>query len=189
MNRRIDRARELYAAVAATKTTRSAKDVALFVARMILAVDFVYHGSGTLFGAFNGAGIHEASRFYGNVAHLRPGLFFAALGGSVELLGGVAVGLGILGRLGASGLVGDMCIAMITVTFRNGIVSTAPGGGYELNLVLAGLAFSVAVMGTGDLALDTLLRSVWQQRGASRQARNLPPTVPHAGGSDRIAAS
>ena len=87
-----------------------------------------------------------------------PGTFFAVLGGIIECFGGAAVGLGILGRLAAAALVGDMVIAMITVTFAYGIIGTSAGSGYELNLALAALALVVALMGTGRFSLDVLLR-------------------------------
>jgi uncharacterized membrane protein YphA (DoxX/SURF4 family) len=68
------------------------------------------------------------------------------------------VGLGVLGRLAAAGLVGDMVIAMITVTFGHGIIGNSTGSGYELNVALAALALVVAIMGTGRLSLDALVR-------------------------------
>jgi len=148
-------------ALALARTTRDApasRDVALLAARVGLAWIFVYHGAGTLFGAFGGPGIHAQAVYYAHVAHLRPGTFFAVLGGIIECFGGAAVGLGILGRLAAAGLVGDMVMAMITVTFGNGIIGNSTGSGYELNVALAALALVVAIMGTGRLSLDALLR-------------------------------
>jgi putative oxidoreductase len=162
----------LYRQVQATKDARPARDVALLGARIALAWIFIYHGAGTLFGAFGGAGIHEASKFYGTIAHLHPATFFAVLGGIIECFGGAAVGLGIVGRIAALGLTGDMIIAMATVTFRNGIVSNAPGAGYELNLALAALAFVVALLGTGTFSLDVALRHVF-----GRAAISAPPSV------------
>ena len=137
-----------------------ARDIALLGARVALAWIFVYHGAGTLFGAFGGSGIHPQAVYFAHVAHLRPGTFFAVLGGIIECFGGAAVGLGVLGRLAAAALVGDMVIAMITVTFAYGIVGTSAGSGYELNLALAALALVVALMGTGRFSLDVLLRSL-----------------------------
>jgi putative oxidoreductase len=146
---------------ALARTTRDAptsRDVALLAARVGLAWIFVYHGAGTLFGAFGGSGIHAQAVYFAHVAHLRPGPFFAVLGGIIECFGGAAVGLGILGRLAAAGLVGDMVMAMITVTFGHGIIGNSTGSGYELNVALAALALVVAIMGTGRLSLDALLR-------------------------------
>lgn len=162
------RLRDVYRRVRATRDLPLTRDVALLGARIALAWIFIYHGAGTLFGAFGGAGIHEASKFYGTVAHLHPATFFAVLGGIIECFGGAAVGLGVFGRLAALGLTGDMIIAMATVTFRNGIVSNAPGSGYELNLALAALAFVVALLGTGTFSLDVALRSMLGRPPAPR---------------------
>ena len=139
-------------ALALLRTTRDApasRDVALLAARVGLAWIFVYHGAGTLFGAFGGSGVHPQAVYFAHVAHLRPGTFFAVLGGIIECFGGAAVGL-----------VGDMVIAMITVTFGHGIIGNSTGSGYELNVALAALALVVAIMGTGRLSLDVLVRSL-----------------------------
>jgi putative oxidoreductase len=178
-----ERVGTVYRRLAATKDTRLARDVALLGARLALAWIFVYHGAGTLFGAFGGAGVHRASIFYGTVAHLHPATFFAVLGGSLELFGGIAVGLGVLGRLGAAGLTFDMVGAMVTVTLANGIASSKPGGGYELNLALAALAFPVAVLGTGRFSLDSALRS----RG--HEAPDPSSAAVHGDRPGRVAAS
>jgi putative oxidoreductase len=173
----VERAGGLYLRVRATKDLALTRDVALVGARIALAWVFVYHGAATLFGAFGGPGIHKASVFYGTVAHLHPATFFAVLGGTIECFGGAAVGLGIFGRLAAAGLTGDMVMAMATVTFHNGIVSNAPGAGYELNLALAGLAFVVALLGTGKFSLDVGIRALWE----SSRSPALPPAVPLPG--------
>ncbi len=106
--------------VASPEVQQTSRDVALAVARIALAWIFIYHGAVTLFGAFHGAGLHATATFFATVAHLHPGLFFATLSGIIEFFGGIALALGVFGRLAALGLVGDMVIAMITVTFKNG---------------------------------------------------------------------
>lgn len=150
-------------AVARFHATRDApltRDLALLVARFALAWIFVYHGAGTLFGAFGGAGIHGEAVYFSTVAHLHPGTFFAVLAGIIECFGGAAVGLGIFGRLAAAALVGDMIMAMITVTFAQGLVGNSTGIGYQLNVALAALAAVVALMGTGRFSLDRAIRSL-----------------------------
>lgn len=166
------RIRELIQQVSATRDLPLTRDLALIGARIVLAWVFIYHGAYTLFGWFGGAGVHQASIFYASTAHLRPGLLFAVLGGSIEFFGGIAVGLGVLGRLAGAGLVGDMVMAMITVTFANGIASPSgqappPGGGYELNLALAGVAFVVAMLGTGRYSLDVVIRNYLTRRSGT----------------------
>jgi putative oxidoreductase len=156
------------------KHSEEARDAALLVARLGLAWVFIYHGAGTLFGAFHGAGLHESTVFYATVAHLRPGGLFAVLGGSIELFGAIAIALGIFGRLAGAAIAGDMSMAMITVTFANGISSTRTGGGYELNLALAALAFVVAMLGTGRFSLDRLLLAAWERRRPAGQPVGQP---------------
>ena len=152
--------RDTYRRVAETKDALVTRDVALLVGRLALAWIFVWNGSRTLFGWFGGPGVHQASVFYGTIAGLHPATFFTVLGGSIEFFGGIAVGLGIFGRLGAAGLAGDMAMAMITVTFGNGMASAAPGGGYELNLAHAALALVIALVGTGCFSLDAWARNL-----------------------------
>ena len=113
---------------------------------------------------FRSGGIHQQALFFSTVAHLQPAMFFAVLGGIIEFFGGLAVGLGIFGRIAALGLFGDMVIAMATVTFGNGIVSNAAGSGYEINVALAALALVVAALGTGRFSLDVLLGSLYRRR-------------------------
>jgi putative oxidoreductase len=160
-----ERLQAAYRRVAGTKDVPVARDVALLGVRLVLAFLFIWHGARTLFGAFGGPGVHQASVFYGTIAHLHPATFFTVLSGGTEFFGGVAVGLGVLGRLAAAGIIFDMIGAMVTVTFANGLPAnaTAPGGGYELNLALAALALPIAVLGTGRLSLDEALRSRWQR--------------------------
>jgi putative oxidoreductase len=148
-----------------TRDTLLARDVALLGARVGLGWIFVYHGAGTLFGAFGGSGIHPQAVYFAHVAHLRPGTFFAVLGGIIECFGGAAVAVGIFGRLAALGLVGDMVIAMITVTFQNGIIGDASGSGYELNIALAALALVIAILGTGRFSVDQMLRPWFVKHG------------------------
>lgn len=156
------RARQATAQVRATREAPLARDIALLVVRIALAWIFIYHGAGTLFGAFGQSGLHGHAIFFANVAHLHPGTFFAVLSGVIEFFGGIAVGLGVLGRLAASALVGDMIIATATVTWHNGLVSNAAGSGYEVNLALAALALVIVFLGTGRFSLDVYLRKQFE---------------------------
>jgi len=160
------RVRSALALLRSTRDAAASRDVALLAARVGLAWIFVYHGSATLFGAFGGSGVHPQAVYFAQVAHLRPGTFFAVLGGIIECFGGAAVGVGLLGRLAALGLVGDMVMAMITVTFGHGIIGNSTGSGYELNVALAALALVIAIMGTGRLSLDALLRGMITRRSS-----------------------
>lgn len=157
------RARHATEQIQSTTEAPLARDIALLIVRVGLAWIFIYHGAGTLFGTFGQSGIHGHAIFFANVAHLHPGTFFAVMSGIIEFFGGIAVGLGVLGRLAAAALVGDMVVAMITVTWHNGIISNATGSGYELNVALIALALVIAILGTGRFSLDVVLRS-WLEK-------------------------
>jgi putative oxidoreductase len=122
------------------------------VVRVALAWIFIYYGAGKLFDVFQGPGIHASAQFFTTTAHLRPGTFFAYLSGTTEFVGGIAVGLGIFARLFALALFGDMVIAMVTVTFRHGLIPSVSGSGYGLNLALAALAGVIVLAGPGRYA-------------------------------------
>ncbi len=154
---RRSRGRTLVAAVFTTRPAPLASDVGLAVARVVVAWIFIYYGGGKLFGWFNGPGIHRTAIYFSQTAHLHPGGFFAVLGGAIELFGGIAVALGFCTRLAAAALFGDMVMAMITITWSTGIVSTAQPPGYQINLALAALAVIMVVFGAGRFSLDALI--------------------------------
>jgi putative oxidoreductase len=132
-------------------------DLALVAVRTALAWIFIWYGAGKLFGAFNGPGLHQTSIFMADTAHLHPGGFFAVLGGLIEFGGGIAVAVGVATRLAGLALFGDMVMAMITVTWVNGINSEKLPAGYELNVALAAMALALACLGAGRFSLDGLV--------------------------------
>lgn len=155
----VDRVRHLVASFRATRDARLTRDLALVAARVALAWIFIVHGASTLFGAFGGAGLHAEAVYFSQTAHLHPGTFFALLSGIIECFGGIAVAVGLFGRIAGAAIAGDMIMAMITVTFGQGLVGNATGIGYQLNVALAALALVVAFLGTGRFSLDAALRS------------------------------
>ncbi|GAB2984272.1 DoxX family protein [Nocardioides montaniterrae] len=140
-------------------TTRggTAVDLAVLVMRLVLAWIFVYYGASKLFGAFPGTGgthgLHQTARFMAQGAHLHPGELFAVMAGSIELGGGIAMALGLLTRLAGLALVGDMVMAVLTVTGSEGLDPTT-GTGYQLNLAVAAAALAVTLIGAGRFSLD-----------------------------------
>lgn len=140
-------------------------DLALVIARTVLAWIFIYYGAGKLFGAFNGMGIHGTTLYFQNAAGLHPGGLFAWLGGIVELGGGIAMALGLVTRLAGLALFVDMVMAMVTVTWTTGIASTTHPPGYQLNIAVAGLALVMALVGAGRLSLDALIDRRLASRG------------------------
>jgi putative oxidoreductase len=149
--------RGVMAAVCGTRTAALPADLARLVGRLALAWIFIYYGAGKLFGSFNGLGLHGTSLYFSNSAHLHPGGLFAVIGGVIEFGGGIALALGLFSRLAGVALVGDMVMAMITVTWATGIASRTDPPGYQINLALAALALMIAVFGSGRFSLDALI--------------------------------
>ncbi|MFN2560709.1 MAG: DoxX family protein [Jatrophihabitans sp.] len=151
-----------------TTSSGSGLDVALLAVRIALAWIFIYYGAAKLFGAFPGDGphgIHQTALFMSKTAHLRPGKFFAVVGGLIELGGGLAMAVGFCTRLAGLALFGDMVLATITVSWATGINSTSNPPGYQLNLAVAALAVATALAGAGRFSIDALIaRSVDQRR-------------------------
>ncbi|HET6875637.1 MAG TPA: DoxX family protein [Acidimicrobiales bacterium] len=132
-------------------------DAALIAVRTALTWIFVYYGAAKLFGSFHGLGIHGTARYFADTAHLHPGGFFAVLGGLIEFGGAIAIALGLAARLAGLALFGDMVMAMITVTWANGINSEKVPAGYELNVALCALALVVVLLGAGRFSVDALI--------------------------------
>lgn len=151
------RGRSLLVAMLKTSHSTPATDVALVVVRIVLAWIFTYYGAGKLFGLFNGPGIHRTAVYFSATAHLHPGEFFAVLGGVIEFGGALALIFGLGSRLAGLALIGDQVMAIITVTWRNGINSLSTTPGYEFNLVLATLALVVVLFGAGPYSVDALV--------------------------------
>jgi len=151
------RGRALISWIFSTRPHSHANDLALIAVRVALAWIFIYYGAGKLFGAFNGPGIHQTAIFMANTAHLHPGGLFAVLGGVIEFGGAVAVALGVGSRLAGLALFGDQVMAMITVTWVNGINSESLTPGYEFNMALAVLALVIVFLGPGRVSLDALI--------------------------------
>lgn len=158
-----------------TRDARFTRDLLLLLVRVALVWIFVYHGASTLFGAFHGGGIHGEAVYFSTVAHLHPATFFAVLDGSIQFFGGIAIGLGVFGRIAGASIAGDMIMAMITVTFAQGLTGNAAVVGYQLNLALVALALVVAFLGTGRFSLDALVQTQMKRRRGRLATTPAPP--------------
>jgi putative oxidoreductase len=157
-----------------TASAGLAVNIALLAVRVALAWVFIYYGGAKLFGWFPGSGgphgIHQTSIYMAQSAHLHPGGLFAVLGGLIEFGGGIAMALGLVTRLAGLALLGDMVMAMITITWSTGINSINAPPGYQLNLALAAMALAVALTGAGYFSVDALIA-----RGVGRGGAVEPP--------------
>jgi len=117
--------------------------------RIIVGIVFAMHGWQKL----TAMGLAGTAGFFGQLGIPLPSVA-AAIVIAVELLGGIALILGIRTRWVAIPLAIDMLVAMATVHIPNGFFLPQ---GYEFVLTLFGAAVALFFNGSGALALDNLL--------------------------------
>lgn len=131
-----------------SKKPFSTLDFGLASMRLILGVVFAFHGAQKLFGWFGGYGIEGTSQFFESIGLPLPTLNVYLAGGA-ELIGGLALLLGILSRSSAVLLAFTMLVA--SVTAHSGFA--AAGGGMEFPLTLGVVALGLALTGPGRLVV------------------------------------
>ena len=136
----------------------------LTVLRVIVGVVFFVHGFQKLFAM----GIGGVAGFLGQVGVPAPGLF-AVVVTLVELLGGLALVLGLFTRVAAISLSVDMLVATLTVHLSAGFFVS--DGGYEFTLVLLAASAALAIAGPGEAALDRALASRTDNPALARLTR------------------
>jgi putative oxidoreductase len=139
-------------------------DWGLLVLRLVLGIAFVLHGSQKLFGAFGGPGLGGFAQTLAGMGLPAPELL-ACLAAGAELLGGLAVLLGVLTEFGAAAIASVMIVAIWKVHGRNGFF--LQNQGYEYNLMILGVCAALILAGPGLLALWDPFR---YRRGARRGA-------------------
>lgn len=131
------------------RAERTGIDAALLLARVALALPFIFHGASIAFGAFGGPGLQGFSGF----THMP--LAMAALVGYGEFLGGLGILFGVLSRLASAGMALIMLGAIVLVHLKSGYDGTK--GGFEHPLTLLLLALAIVAAGPGRLALGRVL--------------------------------
>ena len=126
------------------------RDFALLVLRLVLGAVFVAHGYNHWFEM----GMAETGRQFAALGVPQPQLS-AYLTGTVELIGGAFLAVGLLTTITASLLALIVLAAGYFVHLDNGFFIEA--GGVEYTLVLAAALFIITVFGTGRVSLDGVL--------------------------------
>jgi putative oxidoreductase len=132
------------------------------VVRVALGVVFIAHGGQKVFGWFGGPGLKATIQTFQQYMKVPPAAtVMAAL---IELLGGLAMLVGVLARPAAAGIIIVMLVAIVKVHGRHGFFmnfSNTPGKGHgvEFNVVLIAMALSILISGAGALSIDYLLRA------------------------------
>ena len=138
----------------------SSVNLALLIARVLLAIVFLAHGIRHIFG---GGKIEGTGRWFESLG-MRPGILHAWIASLTEIGAAVLLLLGLLTPVGAAGIVGVMLVALITNHLRNGFFIFNPGEGYEYVLTLTVMAVVVGTLGPGQWSIDghvTALQDLW----------------------------
>lgn len=119
--------------------------------RIVTGLTFIAHGSQKLFGWFGGYGLGGTAQWMESIG-ITPGYLMAALAGSAEFFGGLALVVGLLVRPAALSLVIAMLVAIFSVHWANGFFITA--NGFEYAMILALISLVLLVEGAGRLSVD-----------------------------------
>ena len=137
---------------------------ALLPLRLVVGYGFVAHGI-----AKWNRGPEKFAKLLTVIGVPAPGITARVVVG-IELLGGLAIMLGVLVLLASVPLIGSMIVAMFTIHVHYGFSAvntiglTATGPvlgppGYEINLLYIGALLALALSGPGALSVDGWLRS------------------------------
>ena len=131
---------------------KSAVDVALLIARVIVGAVFMAHGAQKLFGAFGGPGL---SAFVGMMGPLG---YLVAIG---EFFGGLGLVVGFLSRFSAASIIVIMlgAIGMVhgKVGFFMNWMGNQGGEGFEYHLLAIAILLVILIAGPGRYALSRSL--------------------------------
>ncbi len=126
--------------------------VALLILRLALGAILIAHGAQKAF-FFGFAGT--------SASFAQMGVPLAEVAGPlvaiVELVGGIAILLGLATRAAGILVAVDMVVATLLVHLPNGMF--VADGGYELTLVLAAASVALALTGAGRYSLDSAIAS------------------------------
>lgn len=125
---------------------------ASFVLRLVLGIEFIFHGYPKLFQNFN-----ETSEMLKNFGFY-PSNFWALILGLTEFIGGIFLLIGLMTRLTSSLLIIVMVTATLIKIFSIGEPFThGDAAGWEWDLVIIAGLISIFLLGSGALAIDQIL--------------------------------
>ncbi|MBO0998541.1 DoxX family protein [Bacillus sp. SD075] len=125
------------------------QEIGTFLLRVMLGISFFLHG----LSKFKG-GLDNTSGWFQSIGI--PG-FMAYVVGIIELVGGIALIIGLGTRIISALLVFIMAGAIVYVKFPAGFMGNGEGTGYELDLILMIIALHLVLNGSRFLSIDSKL--------------------------------
>ena len=149
----------------------NAVDWSLLILRLALGVIFIAHGGQKVFGWFGGQGLAATVEAFNTKMGIPAPLTYLAA--FTEFFGGVAVLLGILGRLASLGLAIVMLVAVSKVHWAHGFFLEHQG--FEYNLALFAMALVILVAGPGRIAIADWEARLWAKKIAEKEVESASP--------------
>lgn len=134
-------------------------DLALLLARLIVAATMGAHGLIKVFGAFGGPGLDSFEKVLQGYGFTRGLGLLSWVTGLVEIGGSVLLILGLFTPLAAAGLLG-VGLSVVAGKFSGGFFE-GTGKGYEFELTLAVIALAILLAGSGRISLD--INTPWRR--------------------------
>jgi len=137
------------------KLMGTSNDVAFTILRLVLGVVFFAHGAQKMLGWFGGFGFHGTMGFF---THMGMPAAVGFLVICTEFFGGLGLIVGLLTRIAALGIGGEMIGAILMVHLQNGFfmnwMGTQKGEGFEYHLLAIAMAVVLVLRGAGAFSLD-----------------------------------
>lgn len=128
------------------------------LARLALGIVIFPHGAQKVLGWFGGPGIDGALGFYTSMG---VPAFLGWMAMTIELVGGIALIVGILGRVAAFAVALNLVVAVIQMHWMVGFFMNwdgqLQGEGFEFHILAITLALIVIIRGSGALSLDRVI--------------------------------
>ena len=135
------------------------KNSVLTVLRVTLGVVMFAHGAQKMLGWFGGKGLDAALHALVPGKYVPAPLAFLAV--CAEFFGGLGLVVGLLTRVAALGVAGNMIVAVAMVEGHTGFFMNwegqKQGEGYEYHLLVLAITYALMLKGAGSLSLDGLL--------------------------------
>ncbi len=133
----------------------TSNDVTFTFLRLVLGVVFFAHGAQKMLGWFGGFGFHATMGWFAHMGMPAP---VALLVICTEFFGGLGLIVGLLTRIAALGIAGEMIGAIFMIHLQNGFfmnwMGNQKGEGFEYHLLVIAVAAALLLRGAGAFSLD-----------------------------------